>query len=221
MTERKKAEKPRSMQTLYALSIHMKYGEVLHVEGIDREERDQYLALAKAAGSTMLLETKHEVRQLRSDDIAKVSIISYNANYINTWHLAKRMLLGESSIGRWIFGFMIKFFVFLCFVIAIAQLGLRVIDGTIMDVLFDPTQFVAVIDAALVQMKTVFNYVVVFMILLHLLDMVLALRNDYYINQDGAPWVEQTTAANFILTGGLIVGFFVVKAVIGGVMAML
>lgn len=221
MAENKTNTNQKKSSVLYALSIHLKHGEVLHVEGINQEERDQYINVAKTPGETMLLESKEEVRILRNEDIAKISTVSFNENYLKSGHLVKRLFLNETSIGRRAFSNIIKFFVFLCFVVAIAQLSIRVIDGTIMDVLFDPEQFVKMISDILTQLNTVFKYILVLMVLLNLLDMMLGLRKEFYINQDGAPWIETTVISNFLVTIVFVVAFIVVKVLANGIVQML
>jgi len=211
-----KAQKDQSLH--YALSIHLKYGEVLHVEGIDEAERDKYLAVAKTHGETMLIESHDEVRILRNEDIAKVSTVAYNASYLSSWHIGKRIFLNESTIGRRVFTLLIKFFIFLCVMIGMMQLGLRVIDGTIMDVLFDPSKFMKLLNDVINQMGSVFAYIFVVMILLHLVDMLFGFRKTYYINQDGAPWVETSVLSNFYVTIGLVIGFTVAKVLMGSLL---
>jgi len=206
---------------LYALSIHLKYGEVLHVESIDKEMKDAYLSLTKTPGEKMLLESKEEVRQLRSDDIAKVSIVAYDESYLKVWYPLKRMFLSESSFARYLFSFVIKLFVFIAVVLGLAQLGLKVIDGTIMDVLFDPVQFKDMMVALTSQIKTLFKFTLIFMVLWHFLDMALSFRKTFYINQDGAPWFEHTVSSHMGITALFFVGYTVVMAVLRGVLEMI
>lgn len=219
--EQKKEVTKNEHHILYALSVHLKYGEVLHVESVDKETKDAYLNLAKTSGETMLLETKTEVRHLKSDDIAKVSIVAYDENYLKVWHPLKRIFFSESSFARYLFSFIVKLFVFTCVVLGIAQLGLKVIDGTIMEALFDPMQFKNMMIALTSQIGTLFKFTMIFMVLWHFLDMALSFRKTYYINQDGAPWVEHTVSSHMSITILLFVGYMVIVTALKGVMQML
>lgn len=219
--EAKKADNQSTHHILYALSIHLKYGEILHVESVDKETKDSYLNLAKNAGGKMLIESKEEVRQLLSDDIAKVSVVAYDETYLKVWHPLKRITMGESSLPRFVFSVIVKLFIFLSLVLALAQLSLKVIDGTIMDVLFDPVQFSNLASVILAQIKLLFRYTFFLMILLHILDMALSFRKVFYINQDGAPWVEHTVTSHMLITLMLFAGYIVMMTALKGVIQML
>ena len=219
--EKKKTAAKSEHHILYALSVHLKFGEVLHVESIDKETKDAYLNLAKTPGEKMLLEAKGEVRHLLSDDIAKVSIVAYDENYLKVWHPLKRIFMSESSFARYLFSFIVKLFIFTCVILGVAQLGLKVVDGTIMDALFDPIQFKNMMIALTSQIGTLFKFTLIFMVLWHFLDMVLSFRKTYYINQDGAPWVEYTVSSHMGITALLFVGYMVVMTVLKGMLQRL
>jgi hypothetical protein len=99
--------------------------------------------------------------------------------------------------------------------------GLSVVDGTIMDVLFESDQFLATVSKGFDVMNTLFGFTVALMILLNVMDIILGLRAHYYINQDGADPVEVSRISNAAVTLAFIVIFLVAKTVIGGLSSMI
>lgn len=208
-------------RVMYALSIHMKYGEVLHIEGLSKEEKDQYYELARHENQTMIVEDKASVRHLLSKDIAKISAKAYDEKYQNVYHPIEKMLFSESSLGRRLFTLIIKAFIVISILSIIGMFGLSVVDGTIMDVLFESDQFLATVSKGFDVMNTLFGFTVALMILLNVMDIILGLRAHYYINQDGADPVEVSRISNAAVTLAFIVIFLVAKTVIGGLSSMI
>lgn len=206
---------------MYALSIHMKYGEVLHVEGLNKEEKDQYFELARHENKTMIVEDKSSVRHLLSKDIAKISAKAYDEKYQNVYHPIEKMLFSESSLGRRLFTLIIKAFIVISILSIIGMFGLAVVDGTIMDVIFESDQFLATVVKGFDIMNTLFGFTIALMLLLNALDIILGLKAHYYINQDGAEPVEVSRISNAAVTVIFFVVFIVAKTVISGLSNML
>lgn len=204
-------------KVMYALSIHMKYGEVLHVEGLNKEEKDRYFELARKEESTMIVEDKESVRHLLSKDIAKVSVKAYDEKYEKVYHPLEKMLFSESSLGRKTFSLIIKAFVVLSIISILAMFGMAVVEGNIMDVIFDGELFTQTILKGFDLMNKIFSFTFVLMILLNVVDFGLGFKAHYYINQDGADPVEHSRLSNAVVTLAFIIVYLVAKTLISTV----
>lgn len=214
----KQASKSRVM---YALSIHMKYGEVLHIEGLNKEEKDRYFELARKEDATMLVEDKTSVVHLLSKDIAKISVKAYDEKYERIYHPLEKMFFSESSFGRKIFTMIIKTFVILAILSVIGMLGLTVIDGTVMDVIFDGELLMENISSGLDLAGKFFSLTIALMLVLNVLDIGLGYKAHYYINQDGSNPVEYSRLSNLLVTIAFIVIYNVLKMGLGQISSML
>ena len=221
MSEKNQAPVKNVAKIMYALSIHMKYGEVLHVEGLSKEEKDKYFDLAKKESGTMLVEDRNSVRHLHSQDIAKISVKAYDEKYSKVYHPFEKMLFSESSLGRRVFSLIIKAFVVLAIVGILAVFGLAMIEGDIMDVFFDGEVLSATLSKGFDLVNQIFGFTVILMILLNLIDLVLGLKAHYYINQDGAYPVEYSRLSNTLVTIAFIIVFTIAKMMLGFVANMI
>lgn len=206
---------------MYALSIHMKYGEVLHIEGLNKEEKDRYFQLAREENATMLVEDKSSVRHLLSKDIAKISVKAYDEKYEKIYHPLEKILFSESSMGRRIFSFIIKAFVILSILSIVGMFGVAMLEGDIMDVFFDPAILSETILKGFDLMNKIFGLTVLVMAILNLFDLGLGLKSHYYINQDGADPVEYSRLSNVLVTGAFIVVFLIAKTILNTIVTML
>lgn len=221
MSEQKKSVRSPISGKMYALSVHMKYGEVLHIEGVNKEEKDNYMALCKANDGEMILEDRYEVRHLLSQDIAKVSVVPYDKSYERVWHPLKKMVFSESTIRRTTFSALIKAFFLLALVAVVAVLGMKVIDGTILDVFFDGTLFSETLAQVMDYIGLIFKYLFFLMILLGVLDMLLGLRNNFPINQDGSDEIDQPILGNIIIIGIFGIVCLIASGIIGKMLLIL
>ncbi len=206
---------------MYALSIHMKYGEVLHIEGLNKEEKDRYFQLAREENATMLVEDKSSVRHLLSKDIAKISVKAYDEKYEKIYHPLEKILFSESSMGRRIFSFIIKAFVILSILSIVGMFGVAMLEGDIMDVFFDPAILSETILKGFDLMNKIFGLTVLVMAILNVFDLGLGLKSHYYINQDGADPVEYSRLSNVLVTGAFIVVFLIAKTILNTIVTML
>lgn len=221
MSEQKKRVTPPISGKMYALSVHMKYGEVLHIEGVNKEEKDNYIALCKQSDGEMIIEDKFEVRHLLSQDIAKVSVVPYDKSYERVWHPLKKMVLSESTVRRSTFSALIKAFFLLALVAVVAVLGMKVIDGTILDVFFDASLFAQTLEEVMDYIGLIFKYLFFLMVILGILDMLLGLKNNFPINQDGANEIDQSILGNIIVIAIFGVACLIASGIIGRMLLML
>lgn len=208
-------------KVMYALSIHMKYGEVLHIEGLNKEEKDRYFELARHENNTMLVEDKASVINLLGKDIAKISVKAYDEKYEKIYHPLEKMLFSESSIGRRPFSFVIKSFVVLAILSILGMFGVEVVKGDIMTVLFDGAMMSETIVKGFDLMNKIFAFTAVLLVIMSIIDLGLGFRSHYYINQDGADPVEFSRLSNGVVTVAFIIVFMIAKTILESVTNML
>jgi len=224
MSENKATQTPQASskpKVQYALSIHMKYGEVLHIERLNKEEKDRYFELARNENATMLVEDKTSVIHLLSKDIAKISVKAYDEKYERIYHPLEKMLFSESSIGRRPFSFIIKSFIVLALLSILGMFGIAVVEGDIMNILFDPALLSETMLKGFDLMNKIFNFTFILMILLNIIDFALGFKAHYYINQDGADPVEYSRLSNAMVTGAFIVVYLIAKTILSSVASMM
>ena len=200
MSENKTTKATVKPNVMYALSIHMKYGEVLHIEGLNKEEKDRYFDLARKEDGTMLVEDKASVIHLLSRDIAKISVKAYDEKYERVYHPLEKMIFSESSIGRRPFSTIIKSFIVLAVLSIVGVFGVAMLGGNIMDVFFDRTLFTETLLKGFDLMNKIFSFTAVLMILLNIVDIGFGYKAHYYINQDGSDPVEYSRISNLIVS---------------------
>jgi len=208
-------------KVMYALSIHMKYGEVLHVEGLNKEEKDRYFELARHENNTMLVEDKTTVVNLLGKDIAKISVKAYDEKYEKIYHPIEKMLFSESSIGRRPFSFVIKSFVVLAILSVLGMFGVEVIKGDIMTVLFDGALLSEAFLKGFDLMNKIFSFTSVLLVIMSLIDIALGFKSHYYINQDGSEPVEFSRLSNAVVTVAFIIVVMIAKTILESVAGML
>jgi hypothetical protein len=221
MSENKTTKTTVKSKVMYALSIHMKYGEVLHIEGLNKEEKDKYFELARREDSTMLVEDKTSVIHLLSRDIAKISVKAYDEKYERMYHPLEKMVFSESSVGRRPFSFIIKTFIVLAILSIVSAFGVAMLSGNIMDVFFDKVVLTETLTKGFDLMNKIFTFTAVLLIMLSIIDIGLGYKAHYYINQDGSDPVEYSRISNLVVSIAFIVVFMIVKSLLATVVTML
>lgn len=221
MSENKTTKTTVKPKVMYALSIHMKYGEVLHIEGLNKEEKDRYFELARKEDSTMLVEDKTSVIHLLSRDIAKISVKAYDEKYERIYHPLEKMVFSESSVGRRPFSFIIKTFIVLAILSILSTFGVAMLSGNIMDVFFDSATLTETLTKGFDLMNKIFTFTAVLLIMLSIIDIGLGFKAHYYINQDGSDPVEYSRISNLVVSIAFIIVFMIVKSLLASVVTML
>lgn len=197
----------------YALSIFMKYGEVLHVEGVNREVKDRYFELAKSPNSSMLVEDSRNIRNIHGSDIANISVKRYDAVYEKTFFQAEKMLFSESSVGRGIYFTAIKIFLLLSALAIASQLVVAAMSGDIMELIMDLSKISTYLDKGIKMVMSLFRYTVIIMFLISAIDIILGLNAHYHINRDGDPPVVDKRVNGIIITLGFLVVMLIAKSI--------
>lgn len=208
-------------KVMYALSIHMKYGEVFHLEGLNKEEKDRYFELARNENDAMLVEDKASIVHLLSRDIAKISVKAYDEKYEKIYHPIEKLLFSESSMGRRVFSIIIKSFIAIAFLAIMGMFGLAVIEGNIMDVFFDGELFTQTILKGFDLVNKIFLFTIILMFVLNVIDIALGSKAHYFINQDGADPVEYSRLSNALVTVTFLVVFIIIKTILSTVAGMI
>ncbi len=221
MSENRTTKTTVKPKVMYALSIHMKYGEVLHIEGLNKEEKDRYFELARKETSTMLVEDKTSVIHLLSRDIAKISVKAYDEKYERIYHPLEKMVFSESSLGRRPFSIIIKSFIVLAILSVLSAFGVAMLAGDIMDVFFDPVILAETLSKGFDLMNKIFSFTAVLMIMLNIIDIGLGYKAHYYINQDGSEPVEYSRISNLLVSIVFIIVFMIAKTILASVVTML
>lgn len=186
--------------TRYALSIFMKFGEVLHLEGLDRELKDKYFDLARTPNASMLVEDRNSIRNIKGSDIANITAKKYDIAYERTIFQVKKMLLSQSSVNKSIYFIAMKIFAFLAFIAVGSQLMVSLASGEIMDLVMDMNKMGALLGKGVSSAMNVFKYTVIIMYLIAVVDIILGLNADYYINQDGVEPVDNRRIDGVLIT---------------------
>lgn len=184
----------------YALSIFLKNGEVLHLNGLSREEKDRYFALARNPEMSMLHEEGNEIRNLLGSDISSITYKRYTESYEKTIFQAEKMLLSESTFGTGIYFTIIKLFVALTVLWAIKETATNALKGDLMAVIMDADTLTKIFTDGVASASSIFKYAYLIMITFSLIDIVLGLTARYYINQDGAAPIRTRRFMGLLIT---------------------
>lgn len=198
----------------YALSIFLKNGDVLHLSGLSREEKDRYFALARNPEMSMLLEEDNGIRNLLGSDIASITFKRYNEAYEKTLFQVEKMLLSESSFGLGVYFFTIKMFVVLAVIWVLKEAALGMLEGDLMTNVMDTDMISRMFLQGIRSTDSIFKYAFMIMLSISLIDIVLGLLGKYYINTDGAPPVKVRRCYGFIVTIAFAVVFSLIKSIL-------
>lgn len=208
-------KKAKSSGKMYSLCIHLKYGDILHVEDLNSAEKDVYFDLSRKSGGTLLLETKSEIRNLCSEDISRITSVAYDKQYKDGMHRVKSMLFSESSIGNVLFSLIPKLFYVIAVILGIASIAATVIDGSIFDMLTESSLILDLMNSTLASIAILFKVVFVTMLVLNIVDFVLPLDEEYFVNRDGMEEVDCSRISNLLMTGKFLFVILILNAVIG------
>ncbi len=191
--------------TYYALSIHMKFGEVLHLDDLTREQKNLYYDLARNPSESLLIEQEGDIRHLIGSDIAKITSKRYNETYRKYIHPVRGALLSESLIGRNIFSTVMKLFVFAAILAVGAALFGAFMDGQLFDILADKAVMEDTVAEISRLVGRIFRWTLFLLFALHVADLLLHEGETYHVNRDGTEVIYETKLGNLFLSAGFIV----------------
>lgn len=189
----------QSSSIRYALSFQMKYGEVLHVENLQKEEKDKYLDFARKDNASMLVEDRNTLRNLHSNDIAKVSVVAYDMQKDESSFKIKKMLYSESSLGRPLFRGLIKLYIAIAVLGIIGFFGIAMVENGFIDIFLDMEKFIGGFSKGIDFASLFFKLMAAVMLVLAFTDLLLGLNTKYFRNQDGEEPPMTTRLSNLTL----------------------
>ncbi len=198
----------------YALSVFMKNGDVLHLEGLTREEKDRYFTLARNPEQSLLIEEDNRVRNLLGADIASVSFKRYTMAYEKGLFQVEKMFMSESFFGKAVYFTIMKVFFLFAIILMIKETAMTLFQGDIATTLFDVDAIGRVFTESLAATNTLFRYAYVIMLAISLIDIVLGLISNYHINQDGAPEVSVRRYTGLLITIVFIIAISLIKSIL-------
>lgn len=206
---------------LYSLSIFLKHGEVLHIENLNREQKDNYFRLCKDPKGSILIETEDQVRNILSYDIIKITSQTYTPDYKKYVQPVSKAMLTESLLGSTPFRWVRSLF----FLFAIMSSGLVLFelmsDGVLLDILFDLEIQKMFMDGMAETVGKIYGYTIWILVVMHLLDIFLPNGEQYFVNRDGTEEPDVSKVNNLVATIGFIVLLQVIKIGFNMVMNML
>lgn len=208
----------QSSSKRYALSFQMKYGEVLHLENITKEEKDKYLEFVRKENATVLVEDKNTLRNLHSADIARVSVVGYDLHQDETSYRVKKMLYSESSLGRGIFKGMIKLYIAVAVLGIIGFFGIAMVENGLFDIFLKMDKFLGGFTKGLEFSGMIFKIFSLILLLMAFLDIALGYNAKYFRNQDGEEPPMTTRISNLTLVVAFMVVMMGIRLVFGIVM---
>ncbi len=198
----------------YALSVFMKNGDVLHLEGLTREEKDRYFTLARNPEQSLLIEEDNGIRNLLGSDIASITFRRYTPTYEKGLFQIEKMFMSESLFGKKIYFTIMKLFFLFAIVLIIKETAMSLFQGDIATTLFDVDAIGRVFSESLGVTNTLFRYSYVIMLAISLIDIVLGLISKYHINQDGAPEVRVRRYTGLLITIVFIIAMSLIKSIL-------
>lgn len=199
---------------LYALSVFLKSGDVLHFTGLTKEERDKYFELAKHPSASMVIAERDKIQVVLGSDILNISAKRYDPEYEKFMLPVKKMLLSESSFGTWIYIFLIKCFVAIAAIVVVLSMVTNILGGEVMEIIMDIDALKGFAQQGFDTAMNFFKYTAVAMFIIAVVDIVLGLNAKYHINMDGAPAVRTRRFMGLVITLAFVIGVNIVKAII-------
>lgn len=191
---------------LYALSVFLKSGDVLHFNGLTREERDKYFELAKHPSASMVIEERDKIQVVLGSDILSISAKRYDPEYEKVMLPIRKMLLSESTVGTWIYTFLIKCFVALAVIVVVLSMVTNILAGEVMEIIMDIDALKGFAQQGFNTAMNFFKYTAVVMFMIAVVDIVLGLNAKYHINMDGAPAIRTRRFIGLVITLAFVVG---------------
>ncbi len=196
---------------LYAVNIHLKSGQTIHLEHLEKGEKDAYINYVRSGRDKMLIETNKMVWRILPDDIERVEVKSYNNQQANGLYPLMRVAMTKSRLDTDTFTRFIFFFMLLLIATVVFNIFRAVIIEDPMAILADYT-LLAPFMADASKMFVQFSWLLVaVMLALNVLDLALSSPEKFYILDDERTLLEGTKVFHLLITIGCAIGFQVVN----------
>ncbi len=196
---------------LYAVNIHLKSGQIIHLEHLEKGEKDAYINYVRSGRDKMLIETNKLVWRILPDDIERVEVKSYNKQQANGIYPLMRVAMTKSRLDTEMFTRFIFYFILLLIASVVFNIFRAMLIEDPMAILTDFT-LLAPFMADASKMFVQFSWLlVVVMLALNVLDLILSSAEKFYILDDERTLLEGTKVFHLMITIGCIIGFKVVN----------
>ncbi len=197
---------------LYAVNIHLKSGQVIHLEHLEKGEKDAYINYTRIGKEKMLIETNKMVWRIMPDDIERVEVKSYNKQQAKGLYPLMRIAMTRSRLDTTLFSRFIVYFILLL----LAMVGFQVLRAMLiedpMSILADYTLLAPYMGDAS-KMFVQFSWMlIIVMFILNIIDLILVSTEKFYILDDERAPLEGTKLFHLLITIGCIIGFKVVNS---------
>ncbi|PID80030.1 MAG: hypothetical protein CSB19_01120 [Clostridiales bacterium] len=206
---------------LYAVNIHLKSGQVVHLEHLQKGEKDAYINYTRSGREKMLIETNKMVWRILPDDIERVEVKSYNTQQANGVYPFMKYAMTRSRLDTSVFTRFILYF----FLALIGSVGFQIVKALViedpMSVLVDYRLLVPYINDASDLFVQISWLLVVVMLGINVIDLLLKSTEKFYILDENRSFLEGTKIFHLIITLACLLGFKLVNAAFFGIVGKL
>lgn len=199
----------------YALSIGLKSGEVVYIDGITKGEKNGYLNFAKHSSDTMILEIDNSLWRIQAQDVESISVKQYKSELDKYLGWFNKLFLSKSYFGKSVFTMWIKWF-FVGAVFAVLYSSIKsVLGGDIMTMLMDPALLKTIISDSIKYVDKVFIIVFLIQLALFIIDLVLPSAEPYKKIKPYSDYASETRLNHLIIVVCFFVFYQVFTAILG------
>lgn len=199
----------------YALSIGLKSGEVVYIDGISRGEKNGYINFAKHSRETMLLEIDNSLWRIQAEDIESVSVKQYKTKMDKSQRWFYNLFLSQSRFGRSTYFMWIKFFLFGAFLsFILAGMTTVIGGGDVMGVLMDSSLFKVLLETGGSYIGKVFLVIFLIMVITFIIDLSLPSEEPFKKIKPYSDYASNTRLQNLIIILLFLVFYNIVAVII-------
>lgn len=163
----------------YCLSIGLKSGEIVYIDGISKGEKNGYLNFAKHSQETMILEIDNSLWRIQAQDVESISVKQYKKDREKSLGWFNRTFLSKSKFTKETYFFWIKWFIFLLILSMFLAAIKSVLKGDVMTVLMDSSLFSSILKTGFDYAGKAFFLIFGIMLALFAADMFLPVTEPY------------------------------------------
>ncbi len=163
----------------YALSIGLKSGEVVFLDGVNLGEKNAYLNFAKYSKEIMLLEIDDALYRIGAEDIESINVKRYGSGSGKVVNIFNYLFLSKGRFTKATYIFWIKWFVAAVIFSIIFAAFKYVTSGDFISIIMDGSTFGNVLQNSVEYIKLSFMIITGIQILLFIIDLVLPPKEAY------------------------------------------
>lgn len=201
----------------YCLSIGLKSGEIVYIDGISKGEKNGYLNFAKHSQETMILEIDNSLWRIQAADIESISVKQYKKKNEKSYGWFNRNLIAKARFTKASFFFWIKWFVFLLIFSMFLAAFKIVLKGDVMAVLMDPSMIGNVLKEGLRYGDMAFFAILAIMAILFIIDFFLPITEPYRRIKPYPEYLSDNRLSNLIVILGFIMFYKVFSILLAGI----